>query len=117
LALRNVADAYARAAAAFATAEDAAAAAIRAARVDGVPEGDIDEILSSAGKAQQTVLPPAAEIAGPPPAAPKAPAPAVEPAAVKAEPVVEKKPGSRKLSTEPAVSRPVAGGIAPAPKE
>jgi hypothetical protein len=117
LALRNVADAYARAAAAFATAEDAAAAAIRAARADGVPEDDIGEILSAAGKEQQTVLPGPADIAGPAPAAPKVPAPAVEPVAAKVEPAAEKKPGSRKLSAEPAAGRSAAGGIAPAPKE
>lgn len=103
--LRRLADAYARSAAAFATAEDAAAAAIRAARAEGLSEESIGEILSSAGKAHQTVLPGAADIAGPVPAVEKkAPAPAVEPPAPKVEPPApkvdapetEKKAGGKK---------------------
>ena len=96
--LRRLADAYARSAAAFATAEDAAAAAIRAARAEGLSEESIGEILSSAGKAHQTVLPGAADIAGPVPAVEKkAPAPAVEPPAPKVDaPETEKKAGGKK---------------------
>ena len=97
--LRRLADAYARAAAAFATAEDAATAAIRFARLEGVEETAIEEILSSAGKAHQTVLPSPTEIAGGVPAAEKkAPAPAVEPPAAKddAQAPEKKQPGGKK---------------------
>lgn len=118
--LRKVADAYARAAAAFATAEDAASAAIRAARADGVSEDAIGEILSEAGKAQQTVLPDAAEIAGPAPVAPKAPAPAVEPPAAKddAQAPEKKQPGGKKslsASAQEAAAKKAAEPPAEAP--
>lgn len=103
LEMRQKADAYAKAAAAFAAAEDATVGAIRAARADGVSEETIADIIKSAGKAHQTVLPDVSEIA-PPPAAEKKPAdgpsPEVPPAP---EPPAEKKStGGKKSSGESA---------------
>lgn len=115
LELRKVSDVYARAAAAFATAEDAASAAIRAARADGVSEDVIGEILNEAGKAQQTVLPDAADIAGPAPEAPKVPAPTIEPPAPKGEAPAEKKPAGGKKSLSATALEAQAAKAAEAP--
>ena len=125
LELRKVSDAYAKSAAAFAMAEDAAVAAIRFARLEGVDEIAIEEILSAAGKAHQTVLPSPAEIAGavakPAPAAPQAPAPAVEPAEAQKEEAspappapaaAEKKPSGKKSLSAAALEAQAAQAAA-----
>ena len=124
LELRKVSDAYAKSAAAFAMAEDAAVAAIRFARLEGVDEIAIEEILSAAGKAHQTVLPSPAEIAGgvakPAPAAPQAPAPAVEPAEAQKEEAppapaaAEKKPSGKKSLSATALEAQAAQAAATA---
>ena len=114
LEMRQKADAYAKAAAAFAAAEDATVGAIRAARADGVSEETLADIIKSAGKAHQTVLPDVAEIA-PLPVVEKKPAPAAAAAAPAEPPAAEKKPGGKKSLSESikAEAKPAAEGEHP----
>ena len=118
LEMRQKADAYAKAAAAFAAAEDATVGAIRAARADGVSEETLADIIKSAGKAHQTVLPDVSEIAPPPAEKKAAPAPQAQAsAAPPAEPPAgEKKPGGKKTLSESIKAEPKPeGDPAPAP--
>ena len=108
LELRFKADFYARATAAFTSAEDEVISAIRAARAAGMPEVEVDEVLRLAGRPHQTVLPGAAELA---PIEKKAAEPAVEkkaeaPAEKKAVEPAEKKPGKKTLSEALQIQKP-----------
>lgn len=76
LEMRQKANAYAATAVAFSVAEEAVVAAIQKARADGATEAELSEILKSAGRTAETVLPDISEIA---PLPSKAAAPAAPP--------------------------------------
>lgn len=110
LEMRQKANAYAATAVAFSVAEEAVVAAIQKARAEGVTEAELSEILKSAGRTAETVLPDISEIAPLPSKAAAPPPVAPEPVAAPAAPPVSEaeKKGSKK---------PVAAPVAPSVKE